>query len=81
MIYKKNKKKYLLITGKETNKDAFMLIRIRPNYIGDAGDPQPPAPPPPPPPLPPLPRPLSEYITEEEVEGECLDLCLQQLYK
>lgn len=32
MIYKKNKKKYL-ITGKETNKDAFMLIRIRPNYI------------------------------------------------
>uniref|UniRef100_A0A8C4V9Z2 Protein phosphatase 1E n=1 Tax=Falco tinnunculus TaxID=100819 RepID=A0A8C4V9Z2_FALTI len=48
---------------------------------GDAGDPQPPAPPPPPPPLPPLPRPLSEYITEEEVEGECLDLCLQQLYK
>ncbi|KAM9257114.1 protein phosphatase 1E [Cariama cristata] len=48
---------------------------------GDAGDPQPPAPPPPPPPLPPLLRPLSEYITEEEVEGECLDLCLQQLYK
>ncbi|XP_071431275.1 protein phosphatase 1E [Pithys albifrons albifrons] len=48
---------------------------------GDAGDPQPPAPPPPPPPLPSLPRPLSEYITEEEVEGECLDLCLQQLYK
>ncbi|XP_062479428.1 protein phosphatase 1E [Pezoporus occidentalis] len=47
----------------------------------DAGDPQPPAPPPPPPPLPSLPRPLSEYITEEEVEGECLDLCLQQLYK
>ncbi|XP_074016961.1 protein phosphatase 1E [Numenius arquata] len=48
---------------------------------GGDGDPQPPAPPPPPPPLPPLPRPLSEYITEEEVEGECLDLCLQQLYK
>ncbi|XP_068765408.1 protein phosphatase 1E [Struthio camelus] len=46
---------------------------------GDAGDSQPPTPPPPP--LPPLPRPLSEYITEEEVEGECLDLCLQQLYK
>lgn len=32
-------------------------------------------------PLPSLPRPLSEHITEEEVEGECLDLCLQQLYK
>ncbi|XP_015279661.1 PREDICTED: protein phosphatase 1E [Gekko japonicus] len=31
--------------------------------------------------LPALPRPLSEHITEEEVEGECLDLCLQQLYK
>uniref|UniRef100_A0A8C8VFT0 Protein phosphatase 1E n=1 Tax=Pelusios castaneus TaxID=367368 RepID=A0A8C8VFT0_9SAUR len=44
----------------------------------DAGDPRPPTPPPP---LPPLPRPLSEHITEEEVEGECLDLCLQQLYK
>nr|XP_033778711.1 protein phosphatase 1E [Geotrypetes seraphini] len=30
----------------------------------------------------PLPlRPVSEHITEEEVEGECLDLCLQQLYK
>ncbi|XP_077167293.1 protein phosphatase 1E isoform X2 [Paroedura picta] len=40
-----------------------------------------PAAPPPPPPLPALPRPLSEHITEEEVEGECLDLCLQQLYK
>ncbi|XP_036692369.1 protein phosphatase 1E isoform X2 [Balaenoptera musculus] len=42
-------------------------------------------PPPPPqpqlPPLPPLPRPLSERITREEVEGESLDLCLQQLYK
>ncbi|XP_030737612.1 protein phosphatase 1E isoform X1 [Globicephala melas] len=41
--------------------------------------------PPPPqpqlPPLPPLPRPLSERITREEVEGESLDLCLQQLYK
>ncbi|XP_063152365.1 protein phosphatase 1E [Candoia aspera] len=37
--------------------------------------------PPAPPPLPSLPRPLSEHITEEEVEGECLDLCLQQLYK
>uniref|UniRef100_A0A8C3WZ06 Protein phosphatase 1E n=1 Tax=Catagonus wagneri TaxID=51154 RepID=A0A8C3WZ06_9CETA len=41
--------------------------------------------PPPPqpqlPPLPPLPRPLSERITLEEVEGESLDLCLQQLYK
>ncbi|XP_065588119.1 protein phosphatase 1E [Cyrtonyx montezumae] len=48
---------------------------------GDGADPRPPTPPPPPPPLPPLPRPLSEYITEEEVEGECLDLCLQQLYK
>ncbi|KAG3269369.1 protein phosphatase, Mg2+/Mn2+ dependent 1E, transcript variant X3 [Ictidomys tridecemlineatus] len=33
------------------------------------------------PPLPPLPRPLSERITREEVEGESLDLCLQQLYK
>ncbi|XP_004434844.1 PREDICTED: protein phosphatase 1E [Ceratotherium simum simum] len=33
------------------------------------------------PPLPPLPRPLSERITLEEVEGESLDLCLQQLYK
>ncbi|XP_005298815.2 protein phosphatase 1E isoform X2 [Chrysemys picta bellii] len=44
----------------------------------DAADPQPPTPPPP---LPPLPRPLSEHIIEEEVEGECLDLCLQQLYK
>ena len=31
--------------------------------------------------LPPLPRPLSERITREEVEGESLDLCLQQLYK
>uniref|UniRef100_A0A4X2L4H3 Protein phosphatase 1E n=2 Tax=Vombatus ursinus TaxID=29139 RepID=A0A4X2L4H3_VOMUR len=44
----------------------------------------PPPPPPqqqPPPPLPPLPRPLSERITPEEVEGESLDLCLQQLYK
>ncbi|KYO32245.1 protein phosphatase 1E isoform B [Alligator mississippiensis] len=38
------------------------------------GEPQPPA-------LPPLPRPLPEHITEEEVEGESLDLCLQQLYK
>ncbi|XP_069337216.1 protein phosphatase 1E [Eulemur rufifrons] len=41
--------------------------------------------PPPPqpqlPPLPPLPRPLSERIIREEVEGESLDLCLQQLYK
>ncbi|XP_053222859.1 protein phosphatase 1E isoform X1 [Podarcis raffonei] len=48
-----------------------------------ASQPQPPARPasPPPPPLPSLPRPLSEHITEEEVEGECLDLCLQQLYK
>ncbi|KAH1178971.1 protein phosphatase 1E isoform X1 [Mauremys mutica] len=44
----------------------------------DAADPQPPTPPPP---LPPLPRPLSDHIIEEEVEGECLDLCLQQLYK
>ncbi|XP_060059829.1 protein phosphatase 1E [Erinaceus europaeus] len=44
---------------------------------------QPPPPPPQPqlPPLPPLPRPLSERITREEVEGESLDLCLQQLYK
>ncbi|XP_051680742.2 protein phosphatase 1E isoform X1 [Oryctolagus cuniculus] len=33
------------------------------------------------PPLPPLPRQLSERITREEVEGESLDLCLQQLYK
>ncbi|XP_025851819.1 protein phosphatase 1E [Vulpes vulpes] len=42
----------------------------------------PPAPPQPQlPPLPPLPRPLSERITREEVEGESLDLCLQQLYK
>ncbi|XP_054545143.1 protein phosphatase 1E isoform X1 [Talpa occidentalis] len=42
----------------------------------------PPQPPQPPlPPLPPLPRPLSERITREEVEGESLDLCLQQLYK
>ncbi|XP_026542283.1 protein phosphatase 1E [Notechis scutatus] len=40
-----------------------------------------PCPPVPLPPLPSLPRPLSEHITEEEVEGECLDLCLQQLYK
>ncbi|XP_028937926.1 protein phosphatase 1E [Ornithorhynchus anatinus] len=40
-----------------------------------------PSPPPPLPPLPPLPRPLSERITPEEVEGESLDLCLQQLYK
>lgn len=50
-----------------------------------AGPGQPPAPPQPPqpplPPLPPLPRPLSERITREEVEGESLDLCLQQLYK
>ncbi|XP_054857718.1 protein phosphatase 1E [Eublepharis macularius] len=52
------------------------------------GQPPQPSPPPlsrpatpPPPPLPSLPRPLSEHITEEEVEGECLDLCLQQLYK
>ncbi|KAM5274641.1 protein phosphatase 1E [Ctenodactylus gundi] len=41
----------------------------------------PPPPQPPLPPLPPLPRPLSERITREEVEGESLDLCLQQLYK
>ncbi|XP_018416403.1 PREDICTED: protein phosphatase 1E-like, partial [Nanorana parkeri] len=26
-------------------------------------------------------RPLSDHITPEEVEGECLDLCLQQLCK
>ncbi|XP_029467340.1 protein phosphatase 1E [Rhinatrema bivittatum] len=26
-------------------------------------------------------RPVSEHLTEDEVEGECLDLCLQQLYK
>ncbi|XP_075875956.1 protein phosphatase 1E [Nelusetta ayraudi] len=26
-------------------------------------------------------RPLSDLLTEEEVEGECLDLCLQHLYK
>lgn len=26
-------------------------------------------------------RPLSDQITPEEVEGECLDLCLQQLCK
>ncbi|XP_034076358.1 protein phosphatase 1E [Gymnodraco acuticeps] len=30
-----------------------------------------------PPPL----RPLSDLMTEDEVEGECLDLCLQHLYK
>ncbi|XP_025706852.1 protein phosphatase 1E isoform X1 [Callorhinus ursinus] len=42
---------------------------------------QPPPPQPQLPPLPPLPRPLSERITREEVEGESLDLCLQQLYK
>lgn len=30
----------------------------------------------------PLPlRPLFEHIAEDEAEGECLDLCLQQLYK
>ncbi|XP_069471260.1 protein phosphatase 1E [Ambystoma mexicanum] len=30
----------------------------------------------------PLPlRPLFEHIVEDEAEGECLDLCLQQLYK
>jgi len=30
----------------------------------------------------PLPmRPLSDLITEDEVEGECLDLCLQHLCK
>ncbi|XP_067328116.1 protein phosphatase 1E [Anolis sagrei] len=48
-----------------------------------ASPPPPPPPPPAPllPPLPSLPRPLSEPITEEEAEGECLDLCLQQLYK
>lgn len=26
-------------------------------------------------------RPLSDLVTEDEVEGECLDLCLQHLYK
>ncbi|XP_068456747.1 protein phosphatase 1E [Clinocottus analis] len=30
-----------------------------------------------PPPL----RPLSDLLTDDEVEGECLDLCLQHLYK
>ncbi|CAN9501171.1 unnamed protein product [Ophioblennius macclurei] len=30
-----------------------------------------------PPPL----RPLTDLVSEEEVEGECLDLCLQHLYK
>lgn len=30
----------------------------------------------------PLPmRPLSDLVSEDEVEGECLDLCLQHLYK
>ncbi|XP_075417638.1 protein phosphatase 1E [Tenrec ecaudatus] len=50
---------------------------------GQSAVPPPPPPPPQPqlPPLPPLPRPLSERITLEEVEGESLDLCLQQLYK
>lgn len=33
MIYKKNKKRNLFITGKETNKDAFMLIKLRLNYV------------------------------------------------
>lgn len=26
-------------------------------------------------------RPLSDLVTEDEVEGECLDMCLQHLYK
>ncbi|XP_038127879.1 protein phosphatase 1E-like, partial [Cyprinodon tularosa] len=26
-------------------------------------------------------RPLSDLVSEDEVEGECLDLCLQHLYK
>ncbi|KAM6911614.1 protein phosphatase 1E [Lycodopsis pacificus] len=30
---------------------------------------------------PPPMRPLSDLVTEDEVEGECLDLCLQHLYK
>ncbi|XP_049897406.1 protein phosphatase 1E [Epinephelus moara] len=30
---------------------------------------------------PPPMRPLSDLVIEEEVEGECLDLCLQHLYK
>lgn len=30
----------------------------------------------------PLPmRPSTDLLSEEEVEGECLDLCLQHLYK
>ncbi|XP_004377924.1 protein phosphatase 1E [Trichechus manatus latirostris] len=48
---------------------------------GQSAVPPPPPPQPQLPPLPPLPRPLSERITREEVEGESLDLCLQQLYK
>lgn len=30
---------------------------------------------------PPPMRPLTDLVSEDEVEGECLDLCLQHLYK
>ncbi|CAL8302417.1 unnamed protein product, partial [Gadus morhua 'NCC'] len=30
---------------------------------------------------PPPMRPVTDLVSDEEVEGECLDLCLQHLYK